>query len=204
MNTIRGRNRALIAAAALAVAMMAGPMMANASTAVATYTSADLGGLVADFTLDYTGSPTGYANSGSGTIQAPGLNGGNPLGLTLIVAGDPGTTSANPDQFGLTAICGGGCWNFDNIWNDGGQPNPPPSYLGYWGLVFSMTDGTYFNIWDQTGGNGPYNGARILDENGAATYVGTEAQLSAVPVPAAAWLFGSALGVLKVFRRRPA
>ncbi len=113
---------------------------------------------------------------------------------------------------------------FDNAGGDGNYPSVQPALasnlLPLWGVTWSTRDTTWFNVSDisatdpgtATSGitfalNGSMNYlANLAGVNSVFPGVGTALyRVSAVPVPAAVWLFGSGLlGLVGVARRKKA
>lgn len=158
----------------------------------------DLGVFIGDGgTLNGNGTVTGGVTVGEGGVLAPGLSPG-----TLNIEGDltllpgssvvlelAGTTSGLFDVLNVTGnFVAGGTLQIELI--DGFTPNPTDVFDF---LNADSFEGSFANIISPTFGNGQT--LRVnFGPNGAT--------LSAVPLPAAVWLLGSAFGGLCVMRRR--
>jgi hypothetical protein len=110
---------------------------------------------------------------------------------------------------------------FDNAGGDGNYPGVQSALasnlLPLWGVTGHTTDTTWFNVSDISENPGSTSSGTFFDLDGFMTYssnlagvdsvfpgIGTALyRVSAVPVPAAAWLFGSGLiGLIGLARRK--
>jgi hypothetical protein len=194
----------------MSIALMAGTTVSNAADVSFVYADSAEGNLVADFTVDVVG---GYAISGSGTITSSLLAG--PEDLTLLPyngtlpAGDGSINVTNsPVTNGFTwhTVPGSGGADFlvDNV------VNSSPAYLDNYGLAFEIVDPNTSAI---IGGFNPYANnpsdpsslyTGNLGANGTCTdcYGSASGTLTAVPIPAAAWLLLSGLAGMGLVGRR--
>lgn len=199
--------------AILAIGLLAGPFAAHAVPVAISFTSADNGGMSMTATIDVVG---GQALSGAGSITAASLDGGTSQGMTLVTSGYDGCPGDVASTF---------CVDFqpppsNTGWFGDTEYNAASPHLSNYGLLFTIDDGngSGFNVlW--SGSNwlayvasvvDTGNGIGLLNPDNSGSggtwdaYQASSYTSSVVPVPAAAWLFGSAIGVLKVFRRRVA
>ncbi len=110
---------------------------------------------------------------------------------------------------------------FDNAGGDGNYPGTQTvlasNLLPLWGVTGHTTDKTWFNVSDIGTQPGASTSGAVLGLDGTLSYYGNFAgvdsvfpgvgtalyKVSSVPVPAAAWLFGSGLiGLVGVARRK--
>ncbi|MBN8279927.1 MAG: VPLPA-CTERM sorting domain-containing protein [Gammaproteobacteria bacterium] len=195
----------------LALGLLAGPLAANAVPVAITFTSIDNGGMTMTATLDVLG---GQALSGSGSITAASLDGGVSQGMTLVTSGYDGCLGDVAATF---------CVNFqpppsNTGWVGDTVYGAASPWVSSYGLLFTIDDGNgsgFGLLWSGSNWQAYVasvpdvgNGIGILDPDDTDiggtwdVYQASGFTSAVVPVPAAAWLFGSALGVLKVFRRR--
>jgi len=194
----------------VSIALMAGATVSNAGNVSFSYSDPTEGDLIANFTVDVVG---GYAISGSGTITSSLLVG--PENLTLLTYN--GSLPAGAGSINVTNIpvLNGFTWHtvpgssgpdflVDNV------VNSSAAYLDNYGLAFEIINPNTHTI---IGGFNPYANnpsdpstlyTANLSANGACTdcYGSGSGTLTAVPIPAAAWLLVSGLAGMGVLGRR--
>ncbi|MBN8279926.1 MAG: VPLPA-CTERM sorting domain-containing protein [Gammaproteobacteria bacterium] len=200
-------------AAILVIGSLTAPITANAVPVAISFTSASNGGMTMTATLDVVG---GQALSGTGSILAASLDGGTGQAMTLVTSGYDGCPGDVASTFcvDFQPPPSNTGWFGDTVY---GASSP---HLSSYGLLFTIDDGNGSGLnvlWD--GGNwlayvasvqDTGNGIGLLNPDNTGSggtwdaYQASSYTSSVVPVPAAAWLFGSALGLLRVVRRRVA
>lgn len=165
-----------------------------------------------DIDVSYTvsGSSGSWVYDFSATNNLGGTNDIYFFGIELEarnIAGSPVNWDPNANSSWNTGIYSGGQGiNYDNIWIDGNFPTsllPGQTLSGFKAASTELTARSSVR-WFAFSSNGTYTGS-FCTMNCGAPYgnPGFEySALSVVPVPAAVWLFGSALGVIGVMRRK--
>jgi len=201
--------------ASLAMALIMGSTISNASVVDFTYQDFSQGNLVANFALNVV---NGIAQSGTGTIASTLLPGTD--NLTLLTA-----SSTLPAGAGQISSSGApnpnplGIFTWQGVANSGGANftgdalvNPSAPYVDQGGLIFAISNPSTnaiiggINIWQNSASpNTTYTGS--LAANGQcypSCYGATAGTLTAnaVPLPASAWLMLSGVAGLGVMSRR--
>ena len=189
----------------LYVAMIGGPTIAVADN-IYDFTWVGGGGVTASGTFDVA---NGNVQSAAGSVSGGGLPGAE--SLSLITAGAPGTSVPDPSNSSpgsFTFETGGGdVYEGDTVFSTASP------YLDIYGLVLAVGSETggssggalyAFNIWGNSAGNWQASLAGAGGTEGRIYTVnqGGTLTVSAVPLPAAAWLMLSGAGGFGLLVRR--